>query len=379
MFETDEPIIIRVRHELGEPQVRLVTALGAQVIVDPEAEPCVGECGREECAVSARRTNERVSALGLGMASLHSQGKHDWEPNWIDYRASVANVDRRQDRDEDVEICKECGCEADVSPAPHSPKCPTLAEASNGTGHEELEHGRDLLDRMDDGESLREPDSEPKEMAEMAAESADEHGSAPKNKGGVPPKWTRETVVAAIREVGEKVGGTPRIKDMADAGYISATVNTTLDRIGARWAEVVEDAGFEPRRRGARKASGREPKARTEETRTSHDGAQRVSADENQPSRPEGNEEEPAATLAPTSRNMTAAGSSLDIGPLELIRLIQLLDDGTLTVTRWNNGEGDQDEAAESLIRQIARDSLGGYGVDEIGSAIIEALDREAA
>jgi hypothetical protein len=46
-----------------------------------------------------------------------------WTPNWIDYRASRARIDRRVDAGELPERCVECYCEVDIVPAPHSPKC----------------------------------------------------------------------------------------------------------------------------------------------------------------------------------------------------------------------------------------------------------------
>jgi hypothetical protein len=80
-FDTDEAVVIRVRHELEPHQQRLLAALGAGYIVDEHAEPCPLQCGREECQVStSARTTERVTALGLGMASLGSNGSLDYHP-----------------------------------------------------------------------------------------------------------------------------------------------------------------------------------------------------------------------------------------------------------------------------------------------------------
>jgi hypothetical protein len=73
-------------------------------------------------------TNERIAALPLSMATLGSSSGFVWEPNWIDYRSSVANVERRRDNGEVPATCDACGCETDMATAPHSPKCPTIAQ-----------------------------------------------------------------------------------------------------------------------------------------------------------------------------------------------------------------------------------------------------------
>jgi hypothetical protein len=67
----------------------------------------------------------------------------------------------------------------------------------------------------------------------------------------VETRWTRERVIEAIREVGEKVGGTPTGNDMREAGYGGAYQVATFERLKATWAELVEAAGYEPRVRGA--------------------------------------------------------------------------------------------------------------------------------
>lgn len=53
-----------------------------------------------------------------------------WKPNWIAYRASLRAIDRRQEHDPDdiAKTCLVCGCETDITPQPHSPRCTTLRE-----------------------------------------------------------------------------------------------------------------------------------------------------------------------------------------------------------------------------------------------------------
>ena len=67
---------------------------------------------------------DRLRAVSLAKAI--SEQAHDpfpFRPNWIDYRHSLVVADRRTDSGETVEVCGSCGCEVDVVPAPHSPKC----------------------------------------------------------------------------------------------------------------------------------------------------------------------------------------------------------------------------------------------------------------
>lgn len=63
-----------------------------------------------------------LHAVPMSQMSLTRAG-FKWEPNWIDYRASRARIDRRVEKGELPERCGECFCETDVDPAPHSPRC----------------------------------------------------------------------------------------------------------------------------------------------------------------------------------------------------------------------------------------------------------------
>lgn len=302
----DETIVIRVRHELEPYQQKLLARLGADYVIDENAEPCALACGHEECHVSsATRTNQRISALGLGMASLGSTPV-GWKPNWIDYRSSVANVARREDRGDTAGTCRECGCETDIAPAPHSPKCPTL----NGGDMD----GLDLLERMDAGEPLsddqqteiagaepeeieeREPEADEATVAgadDSASAQADQEPAEPSrsssSNGGGRSKWTREKVIAAIHEVAAKVGHTPSRNEMQDHGYGGVPQKSTTDRLGASWADLVREAGYEPLTRGSgaerRKDSGRDGRA-PQRNMTAAAGASPAKADGKQHPRP---------------------------------------------------------------------------------------------
>lgn len=74
------------------------------------------------------RTNRARRALTMSeMGGAQAVGVLAWEPNWIDYRASRARIDRRAERGDLAERCGECHCEVDVTPQPHSPKCSRTA------------------------------------------------------------------------------------------------------------------------------------------------------------------------------------------------------------------------------------------------------------
>lgn len=70
------------------------------------------------------RTNRVHHALAMSeMSGGQANAVLRWEPNWIDYRASRARIDRRAEKDDLAERCGECYCEVDITPQPHSPKC----------------------------------------------------------------------------------------------------------------------------------------------------------------------------------------------------------------------------------------------------------------
>jgi hypothetical protein len=218
------------------------------------------------------------------------------------------------------------------------------------------------------------------EEAEAVGAASDSVSSSP-----APPrtrlKWTRERVIEVIREVGEKIGRAPTQSDMKRAGYASAVVtSTTLKRLGASLEELAIEAGFAP----ATTAAPGEELGRAEALApTSPQG--------NTAARPAKSEREPQAedaadagsalerTVSQPPAATAEAASSSEIGPLDLVRLIEELDTGIVTVTRWRNGDGYEDEATERRIRQIMRDSLGGYAAFEIGEAVLDHIDRETA
>lgn len=216
------------------------------------------------------RAQERISGLPLSMATLDLDRRASWSPNWIEYRSSVANVDRRQGRSEPVATCRECGCETDVTPAPHSPKCPTLTAAEP--------NGRELLERMDAGEPVRaveapvaEPEPEPDEeelemeMVETAtANGISEHrfGLRKFGRGYI---WTSEAAIAAVKEFAQEHDRAPALEDARKAASGDLPSKKSAVHLFGGWPELLNAAGLE--------GSGREPQAAKRETRLP-DGAE---------------------------------------------------------------------------------------------------------
>lgn len=89
----------------------------------------------------------------------------------------------------------------------------------------------------------------------------------PARRAGSRQKWTRERVLEAIAEVGGPLGRAPTQNEMIGAGYSSAFqacfASGALGKVEGRavWADLVTEAGFEPRRRAKLARSEREPQA----------------------------------------------------------------------------------------------------------------------
>lgn len=252
VWELDEPLVIRVRHELDPAQARLVAALGAGYVVAREAPPCARWCGHTECTVSVP-VNDQVRV----------------EPG--------ANGEL-------VVIAAYCGqCQQEVMPVRNG-ECPWC--------------GSVIVD-----ESQLSARAMLKQLEARANGQAADHAHHEKPANGK-ATWTREKAVEAIREVGENVGHTPSRAEMSAAGY--GTVPQLGGRLGCSYTDLVREAGYEPNTRatgGRRSSSGREPQSGEGKTRMGPGSAQA-----NEPSRP-GKREERAASRAPASRNVTAARS----------------------------------------------------------------------
>jgi hypothetical protein len=169
--DLDRPLQIRMRHAPHDAAQRLLDTFGALVVIDLSASPCAERCNHKEC---------RMSAAAV------------FEPNWISYRHSLVQVDKRRDADDEtLEICAYCECEVDVDPAPHRPGCrgigaPRASSATSVSAPIERKlpaakppvrpapyvepEGLDLLEAMDAGAPLTAgPDEDEIELDEEAA------------------------------------------------------------------------------------------------------------------------------------------------------------------------------------------------------------------
>lgn len=186
---------IRMRHAPHETAQRLLDSLGVLVFIDLSAPPCAQRCKHKEC---------RMTAIAF-------------EPNWISYRHSLVQVDKRRDADDEtLEICAYCECEVDVDPAPHKPDCrgiggprassatsmspplvrkPAATKAPAKTAPQREPEGLDLLEAMDAGEPLPHPDDEEDELEldeEVVAEGLGPDGDASSSS----PELEEEEVAA---------------------------------------------------------------------------------------------------------------------------------------------------------------------------------------
>lgn len=196
--------------------------------------------------------------LSLSMASLGTTrvGPASFTPNWIDYRASVRNVDRRADNGDTAETCAACGCETDVTPVPHSPtcktliaqkaaakaaervcveegcdelvaskhgkRCPTHADLREQSGRRRYNgspangspvEGRDLLEQLDAGERVT-------------------PAKAPERDAKARVRWTRELALERIRELAAELGRPPTVADVLKARLSSLQTTQTVRRLG---------------------------------------------------------------------------------------------------------------------------------------------------
>lgn len=269
VWNLDEPIVIRVRHELDPANARFLAAIGAGYVVDPSAPRCERRCGRKECSVSVIATRRWCRINGCG-----------FEP------------------DEGSEFCR------------------THRFSANDA------NGRDLLDRMDAGEPVTptraidvpfvSPGDEPDEIEErepqadeVAGEVAGAHDSAsaqasqepePSRSSSTPEpeeepemvetapangrahKWTPEIVIAAIQRWARENGRPPTQRDWLRRGDYHPAFSSAAKTFGGSWGAALKAAGFENPRKGSRRGTTGAPTVRATD-------AAHPKADGKQPSR----------------------------------------------------------------------------------------------
>ena len=174
--------------------------------------------------------------------------------------------------------------------------------------------------------------------------------------------WTRERMVQAIRDLHGEFGRLPTTRELRER-HPGAFKSVVYKRLGVGLNDLIREAGFEPRRQGQKlEGSGREPLA-----------GEAAGAARGAPAT-----KPPVTPAAGGAAELASRPEHSHLGILDLIKIHDELDDGTLTVTRWNNGEGDHDPTAEDAIRQIVSNAIADYTPDEIGHAILARL-RPAA
>jgi hypothetical protein len=115
--ENGLPVVLEVADPLPPHAQRLMDTLGVEVrIVSPIA--------HRESRELVARTEGNYVLPGVSDASGNGHGPRT---DWIDYRASIARVHKREQNGDEALTCPGCGTETDVTDVVHSPKCKTLA------------------------------------------------------------------------------------------------------------------------------------------------------------------------------------------------------------------------------------------------------------
>lgn len=193
--DTGRPLVLEVAAPLHPANQRLMDTLGVEVrVVTPIA--------RQESRELVARTEGNYVVPAAASANGNGHGPRT---DWIDYRASVARVHKREQAGDEALVCPGCGTETDVTDVVHSPKCKSLARAP-----------------------------------EKASD------------------WDRDSVIAALR-ANAKDGVAPAGSDW----YTKADGRPTyaiVQRVFGSWPDAVEAAGLERAQRGhkARRSSADE-------------------------------------------------------------------------------------------------------------------------
>lgn len=217
--------------------------------------------------------------------------------SWIDYRASVSNASVRRGREIEVPVCGECGCELDVKPAPHSPRCKTASAPSTPAeaarcaedGCDELarglfceEHGKARAKRWSgaglNGRKLGEAAAAV--SADEAADAAVPAASAAASPSRQAPQtiaasWTRERIIDRIKAWAAQHGGPPASTDWHGPTtedrpnfQLVARVFRGDGTLGRGWGNAIEAAGFPRPTKGSRSAAKTGPAAPPRESST---------------------------------------------------------------------------------------------------------------
>lgn len=115
--DTGRPLVLEVAAPLHPANQRLMDTLGVEVrVVTPIA--------RQESRELVARTEGNYVVPAAASANGNGHGPRT---DWIDYRASVARVHKREQAGDEALVCPGCGTETDVSDVVHSPRCEHIA------------------------------------------------------------------------------------------------------------------------------------------------------------------------------------------------------------------------------------------------------------
>jgi hypothetical protein len=361
--DLDRPLQIRMRHAPHDAAQRLLDTFGALVVIDLSAPPCAERCNHKEC---------RMSAAAIV-----------FEPNWISYRHSLVQVDKRRDADDEtLEICAYCECEVDVDPAPHKPGCRGIGapRANPATSRRRRSCGswpprslpqdrppepedHDLLDAIDAGDPLTPDDEDELELDEEAAgpnasssspeleeeevaavgdltgSGSAEHSSEPEravtassrenpyglSRYGRGYKWTPEIALRACRDFCETTGRPPQQQDARDEPTGTLPSEGVAIKLFGSWDDMLRAADLTP-------VQARAPRNKT---RTASRAADKRPAAAAAPSEPEPRDDHerddravdaspPAAVPAAPASRSDGANSPLADAPAGDIRPLVL-------------------------------------------------------
>lgn len=275
IFNADEPIVIRVRHELPEHAQRLLATIGAGYVIDERAPPCASHCGYPECRVT-ETVARRAVPLGEAIPPYMLRRDRPAEP------AGPAKTpeERRQEEAERADAqpirtqCGICGWsfegtvgegraaaiahreerhpELDAAPGPRRGISRWTRSANDEREREaamvEVERrqrtthadddGRGALDRMDAGE--------PQQPQRVTA-----RGRVVRARG----YWTRETIIEALQAYAREHGHAPTTTLLAKVPVPDGLPAFSTVRKFGKYDDLLAAAGLAKPPRSSRRGS----------------------------------------------------------------------------------------------------------------------------
>lgn len=205
--------------------------------------------------------------------------------------------------------------------------------------------------------------------------------------GGRPPTWDPGSITEALLTWAREHGRFPTSSEFQRTGDAQFPSYTAVRRHFDSWADALRAAGCPtdvPHDRitvapdGTVAVTHEDQSERSSHFAPSGRGTETGSGPDEAPISPPAEspvvepESEPEAEPEPETPE-----DEEELNPLELVDLIRDLDSGAVTLMRWTDGTGDDDQAAATLVRALARDLLDTYTLAEIGAAVLAQLAEE--